>query len=360
MASPASESDLIIRRLDLDDEGSNLFDRLTDQLKAMGTANLGANDFQKTFERITDDKDRLVYVRKPDGTAFTANIIAEVGSAAEGTWMAAYPPKNPPNLPFGDDHSPHRMVIAARCPTGATPEMEALYKDFLVALDGTRDTDQKVEEKNGERYKVTEWTGREDKDKTKPANLMMLRLKPTYEKPFGNRSLSPPRRVRNSRSTAGGDVEMPGVDKPTAALLARQVGDTYPPDMLPDHKGSYFAHAKAKLVQRPYKDEDGHLIAPHELYEKLTEGTLFSAQVSLLTYIIKEKGNSKFLDSKIYHINVDKLTILDSGYGAAWAPEIPTLPSAPSTPRAKRAREPDAAVDNAFDNLSPTKRSRSA
>lgn len=69
--------------------------------------------------------------------------------------------------------------------------------------------------------------------------------------------------------------------------------------MFPDHKGSYFAHNKAKLVQRPYKDEDGNLIAPYELYSKLTEGTLFSAQISLSTYIIKEKPNSKFMDSKV-------------------------------------------------------------
>lgn len=68
--------------------------------------------------------------------------------------------------------------------------------------------------------------------------------------------------------------------------------------MLSDHKGAYFSHEKAKLVQRPYKDEDGHLIAPHELYSKLTEGTLFSAQISLSTYVMKDK-NPKFLDSKV-------------------------------------------------------------
>ncbi|KAJ7674295.1 hypothetical protein B0H17DRAFT_1208103 [Mycena rosella] len=283
---PDAESAIIFRRLDIDDDGLNLFDRLTDQLEKMDKANLGANDFQKTFERVADDKERLVYVRKPDGTAFTANIIAEVGSAAQGSWLASYPKKTP-NLPFGDDHSPHRMVIAARCPTGAMQKMESMYKDFLVVLDGTRNQDQNVEDTNGDKFKVTEWTGREDGDKDKPANLMILRLKPTYEK-----SLTI-----------------------FLAVLARKVGDTYSPDMLPDHKGSYFAHDKAKLVQRPYKDEDGFLIAPHELYSKLTEGTLFSAQISLSTYIIKDR-NPRFMDSKIYHINVDKLTVLNPGYTA--------------------------------------------
>lgn len=68
----------------------------------------------------------------------------------------------------------------------------------------------------------------------------------------------------------------------------RRVGDTYPPKKLPDHRGEYFNHSKARLVQRDFKDIDGTLIAPHELYEKLTEGTLILVQVSLVTYIIAD------------------------------------------------------------------------
>lgn len=65
----------------------------------------------------------------------------------------------------------------------------------------------------------------------------------------------------------------------------RKVGDTYEPDCLPDHRGPYFAHQEAKLVQRDYRDSDGNLIAPHELYGMLTEGTLFSAQITMPSYI---------------------------------------------------------------------------
>ncbi|KAJ7934237.1 hypothetical protein B0H13DRAFT_2305960 [Mycena leptocephala] len=53
-----------------------------------------------------------------------------------------------------------------------------------------------------------------------------------------------------------------------------------------------------------------------------------------------------------------KLTILDKGDGAAWNPPPPDLPSAaPSTP-SKRARDP--AVDSAFDDLSPSKKTGTA
>ncbi|KAJ6615716.1 hypothetical protein B0H10DRAFT_2435314 [Mycena sp. CBHHK59/15] len=127
-------------------------------------------------------------------------------------------------------------------------------------------------------------------------------------------------------------------------VTERKVGDHYPPDDLPDHRGPYFAHDKAKLVQRDYKDVDGNLIAPHELYSKLTEGTLVLVTVSLVTYVItnqkSEKGEAK-ADRKVYHVLVDRLKILDHGDGEAWNPPIPALPErryySPATP--KRGRD---------------------
>ncbi|KAJ6458904.1 hypothetical protein DFH09DRAFT_1115338 [Mycena vulgaris] len=150
-------------------------------------------------------------------------------------------------------------------------------------------------------------------------------------------------------STASGEVvEMSSSDP---ALAARIVGDTYSPDMLSDHKGPYFSHEKAKLAQRPY------LIAPHELYAKLTESTLLLTQISLAKYVMK---NPRFLDAKIYHVNVDKLTILDKGNGKTWDLPVPGLPEkvqTPTTPRTRRARDP--AVDSSFDNLSASRKGRS-
>jgi hypothetical protein len=61
--------------------------------------------------------------------------------------------------------------------------------------------------------------------------------------------------------------------------------------------------------------------------------------------------NFKHTQRQVYHVNVEKLTILDKGDGAPWNPPSPDLPSvAPSTP-SKRVRDP--AVDSAFDDLSP-------
>ncbi|KAJ7913171.1 hypothetical protein B0H13DRAFT_2326569 [Mycena leptocephala] len=133
------------------------------------------------------------------------------------------------------------------------------------------------------------------------------------------------------------------------------------PDCLPDHRGPYFAHQVSKLIQRNYKDVDGDLITPQELYGKLTEGTLFSAQISLHTYIWG--GNPGFLRNKVYHIYVERLKILDKGYGQVWNPSFPVLPSplAPSNPQKRGRAERDDNADSAFDafnSISPTKRSR--
>ncbi|KAJ7257456.1 hypothetical protein C8J57DRAFT_550789 [Mycena rebaudengoi] len=92
----------------------------------------------------------------------------------------------------------------------------------------------------------------------------------------------------------------------------RKVGDTYSPNILPDHRGPYFAHKTAKVVQREYTDEEGINISPDELYLKLTEGTLFTATITFETFIIKERQNpGRWNDKKIYHLYISKLKILD-------------------------------------------------
>jgi hypothetical protein len=77
----------------------------------------------------------------------------------------------------------------------------------------------------------------------------------------------------------------------TNYFLERKIGDKYPPSKLSDHRGLYFAHDKAELVQRDYTDKDGKLIAPEELYATLTEGTLVLVVrvVSLATYVIRDQ-----------------------------------------------------------------------
>ncbi|KAJ6613266.1 hypothetical protein B0H10DRAFT_1951661 [Mycena sp. CBHHK59/15] len=111
------------------------------------------------------------------------------------------------------------------------------------------------------------------------------------------------------------------------------------------------------------------LIAHHELYRKIIEGTLVLVKVSLVTYIITgqitENGAPK-PDRKVYHILVDQLKILDYGDGEPWNVLIPSLPErryySPMTPKRHR----DTAADDAFNNFgsrsspSPAKRGRRA
>ncbi|KAJ6485267.1 hypothetical protein DFH09DRAFT_1339789 [Mycena vulgaris] len=347
---------------------TTIYDQVVATLKTM-TSSLATQTFGETFSRKFDDDGK--FGKYYSGShKFTANIVAEVGSEAEGTWLAAYSKKWPANkLPLSDSSTPQRMLIAARCPTGATPELQDIYGDFLAAADYVREQDALEEEASGKHFnKVVEWLSRADGHPTEPADIMLLRLPPTYEKPRNvqqNVDASPSKgRARNKKSNAQADnVEMETAAPSAPAVHDRKIGDTYAPDMLPDHRGPYFAHEAAKLIQRDFRDENDNLIAPHELYSKLTEGTLFGAQISFETFVFHESNFS----SKIYHIYVERLHIIDKGDGKAWSPPIPSLPSAttPSTPK-KRTRdlEADNAVDNAFNSFKsispPKKKSRTS
>ncbi|KAJ7488489.1 hypothetical protein B0H11DRAFT_1077136 [Mycena galericulata] len=90
-------------------------------------------------------------------------------------------------------------------------------------------------------------------------------------------------KVGSTTNPAPASDDVADVDMEATQVAERKVVDRYPPDQLPDHQGPYFAHERAKLVQWDYKDVDGTLIAPHELYSKLTEGTLVLLTVSLVT-----------------------------------------------------------------------------
>ncbi|KAJ7795455.1 hypothetical protein B0H14DRAFT_3495918 [Mycena olivaceomarginata] len=110
----------------------------------------------------------------------------------------------------------------------------------------------------------------------------------------------------------------------------RKIGDKYPPSKLSDHRGPYFAHDKAELVQRNYTDKDGKLIGPEELYATLTEGTLVLVVlvVSLATYVIRDQKTESGVSppgKKIYHVLIDRLKVLDCGDAEPWNPPVPEI-----------------------------------
>ncbi|KAJ6598804.1 hypothetical protein B0H10DRAFT_2231401 [Mycena sp. CBHHK59/15] len=295
--------------------GKTMYDGFVDEAKALGDTNLSAHEIDGTFMRAKPDPKGNIYYENLDGTPFVASFIAEIGSAEQGTWMAAYP-KNPPyNLASSKSH---RMILGLRCPTAAPEELRTMFVNGLAVCDAIRGADETEEKAN--------------------ANILtsLNRSPVTYEVPYSNiktDSSSSPRTPRKritkvgssenatEKSNNSGDVDVDAAAQVTG--IERQIGDTYPPDKLPDHQGPYFAHDRAKLVQCDYRDVDGvevGLIAPHELYEKLTEGTLVLVMISLATYVITDQKTAKgdpMADKKIYHVLVDRLKILDRGDGQA-------------------------------------------
>ncbi|KAJ7743419.1 hypothetical protein B0H14DRAFT_2987487, partial [Mycena olivaceomarginata] len=304
-----------------------------------------------------------IFYQKNDGATFTASFIAENGSEEQGTWMAAYPKKSPPahKLPMNDGNSrAHRMVLALRCPTGAPDELRTLFRNGLAVCDAVRGQDEEREAESNQHFDVTEWVMCKG-DATDDDIVLLARLHPTYEvlSSDGRKDAAPrtPRKriskVDSSAKTTAPSNE--GSDAPMATpdIAERKIGDRYPPGRLSDHQGPYFAHQSAELVQRDYTDTDSKLIAPHELYQKLTEGTLVLVMLSFATYVITgqtTEAGRPIPNKKVYHVPVDRLRILDHGDGEPWNP-------------ARRGR--DDAADRAFNNFgaksaspSPPKRAR--
>ncbi|KAJ7513266.1 hypothetical protein B0H11DRAFT_20181 [Mycena galericulata] len=372
-------SSLTIRRCTINNKtGKTMYDGFVEEAEALGDTSLAAHEFDRTFFRAEPDYKGNIYYEKSDGTPFMASFIAEIGSDAQGTWLAAYPKKTPPlyKLPFTDVTSKsHRQILALRCPTEAPPELRKAFRNGAAVIDGVRGADETQEAARGETFEVTEAVLYEQHEGDPTDNIVVLaRLHPTFEVPQGSNNSSAPRtprrRITKVDSTPTDTSDDPGdVDMEGSQVAERKVGDTYPPSMLPEVQGPFYALDKARLFQRDYRDVDNSLIAPHELTAKLTEGTLVLVMISFATYVItdqkSERGEPK-PDKKIYHVQVDKLRILDPGNGEPSTPPAPKMPErrfSPATPSRKRAR--DDAADAAFDSFgtkssspSPPKKSR--
>ncbi|KAJ6589763.1 hypothetical protein B0H19DRAFT_1104650 [Mycena capillaripes] len=344
--------------------GKTFYDRVVEDGNAMGEFNLSSHEFGVTFFRDEPNGKGNIYYHRSEDTPFSVNFIAEIGSEAQGTWMASYPKKTPPHwkLPYTDMNSKsHRMILALRCPTGAPTGLASMFQNAAAVYDTLRAADEKLETDNNENFEIThcvECTGDSVED-----IIVLARLEPTYEVACAtNAAPSTPRTPRRRVTKVGvtentpdnaADIEMPAAQ---TTVSERKIGDSYPPSVLSDHQGPCFEHNKAVVTQRDYTDSDGKLIAPGELYSTLTEGTLVLVTVHFVTYVMKDLKNEKGdpqIDRKIYHLLIDKLKVLDRGDGEPWDPPVPSMPErrnySPGPSPRKRGR--DDATEAAFNNF---------
>ncbi|KAJ7872984.1 hypothetical protein B0H13DRAFT_1895149 [Mycena leptocephala] len=92
-----------------------------------------------------------IYYHTSEGTPFSADFIAEIGSEAQGTWMASYQKKTPP---------PYKLVpqdgSRASCPTGAPAGLCSMFQAGAAVYDTLLVSDEKEEVKNDESFELTE------------------------------------------------------------------------------------------------------------------------------------------------------------------------------------------------------------
>ncbi|KAJ6579456.1 hypothetical protein B0H10DRAFT_2198681 [Mycena sp. CBHHK59/15] len=162
-----------------------MYDTVVEEAQAMGDTNLGAHEINSTFFPAKPDQKGNIYYQKADGTPFVATFIAEIGSEAQGTWMAAYPKNTPPafKLLYSDVTSKsHKMVLALRCPTGAPEPLRTMYRDGVAVCDGIREHDEVREGKKGEHFDITDWiTCEEGGEITVDKMFLLARLDQTYQ-----------------------------------------------------------------------------------------------------------------------------------------------------------------------------------
>lgn len=91
-------SSITLRRCTVDQKtGKTFYDRVVEDGNAVGEFNLSSHEFGVTFFRDEPNSKGNIYYHKSGGNAFSVNFIAEIGSEAQGTWMASYPKKTPPH-----------------------------------------------------------------------------------------------------------------------------------------------------------------------------------------------------------------------------------------------------------------------
>ncbi|KAJ7730048.1 hypothetical protein B0H14DRAFT_2640305 [Mycena olivaceomarginata] len=201
-------SSITLRRCVVDrDTNKTMYDRVLEDVEALGDTILSKHEIDKTFFRAKPDFKGNIYYEKSGGKSFRAHFIAEVGSIEQGilrlqqTFEVDSPANNSPATP----NSQHRRITKVDEPAESSSN-------------NSSDVDME-------------------------------------DTPVGG----------TSTLSLSDDITL------TEYNLERKVGDVYPARMLPEVEGPLFALDKAQLRQHDYRDADGNLIAAHEIYHVLAD-----------------------------------------------------------------------------------------
>ncbi|KAJ7501305.1 hypothetical protein B0H11DRAFT_2224657 [Mycena galericulata] len=161
-----------------------MYDGFVEEAEALGDTSLAAHEIDRTFFRTEPDYKGNIYYEKSDGTPFMASFVAEIGSDAQGTWLAAYPKKTPPFYKLATIYGP-------------PPELRKAFRNGAAVVDGVRGVDEAQEAARGETFEVTEAILYEQREGDPTDNIVVLaRLHPTFEVPQGSNNSSAPRTPR--------------------------------------------------------------------------------------------------------------------------------------------------------------------
>ncbi|KAJ7844013.1 hypothetical protein B0H14DRAFT_3139460 [Mycena olivaceomarginata] len=156
-------SSITLRRSVVDrDTNKTMYDRVLEDVEALGDTILSKHEIDKTFFRAKPDFKGNIYYEKSGGKSFRAHFIAE---------------------PFTDDGVKSlRMILALRCPTGAPEELKKLFRNGIAVLDSIRAADEASEAEHSQHFEITESIFCENGKGDLADNIiMLLRLRQTFE-----------------------------------------------------------------------------------------------------------------------------------------------------------------------------------
>jgi hypothetical protein len=149
------------------------------------------------------------------------------------------------------------------------------------------------------------------------------------------------------------------------------VGALYDPNLLPDHRGKYFQHPNAKLVQQDMVDEEENLIVPWDMPKKLREGTVVLVEATLVCWHISDRkvrlsrscifaSNTQLTHNiQVYQIQGHRLRVLAASDEDIETFEIPNFPNSNIPTEQTPSSSPRKKASCAFSSFAPpTKKAR--
>ncbi|KAJ7699759.1 hypothetical protein B0H16DRAFT_1749280 [Mycena metata] len=333
---------------------SGIYDKVADQVLAMGTDALANIDYTQDYTRHVEDWSKNHRFMDRSGNELRTAVVGEILGPAMGTLLRAhgnYYARDGDDFKPIDDKAKIKDTIALGVPTQASVKMYNTFLNQVIGANQIVTSNANEDARHGRHPVVKSWSkaGTEGSD---THNVLVLTTLPKYGVPAAAgipKAVTTAKRRLDQVDDVKASPTGPSIDgKPEYSPDDIKLGAFYEPSILPDYGGSYFNHTKAKLVQLDVRDIKNELIPPWKFYDALRPGTLVLCLVSLHCFSMTDDGGKERKERKVYQMNTHSIRVLSESDEPV---EERTRPIAPNSPERAIAALPKRAVASSFANF---------